>query len=200
MHNEPLIYFRTKQPGDITPLEQITMTGKGENRVTNPRFLKDQDDVLTYNYRTGGPGNSKRVWNRYDTTTRTWSRLLEELLLDREGARSAYPMRPVTDDAGWFHLVWVWRDTPDCATNNHLSYARSRNLIHWESAFGEPVELPIRLSENALWIDSILIGGGIINGCEKLFIDEQDRPIVSYHKSDSNGNMQIFAARAEGKR
>ena len=55
-------------------------------------------------------------------------------LFDGQGRRNAYPLGPVTGPDGRFHVVWVWRDTPDCATNNNLSYARSRDLIHWETA------------------------------------------------------------------
>jgi len=94
-------------------------------------------------------------------------------------------------------MVWVWRDTPDCATNHDLSYARSRDLVNWETAAGEAVDLPMVLSNRALIVDPIPSGGGIINGGEKLFFDRDNRPIVNYHKSDANGNMQLYATRFE---
>jgi hypothetical protein len=129
--------------------------------------------------------------------TRTWSRLLDKPLLNGESQRNAYPLGPVRGPEGSFHVVWVWRDTPDCNTNHHLSYARSKDLIHWESAAKEKIELPITLSQKALWVDPIPSGGGIINGCQKIAFDPGNRPIITYHKTDANGNMQIYATRFE---
>jgi len=199
MHGVPLIYFRTEKSGDIHSLKQWSMTGERENRVTYPKFLKDHEGKLVFTYRDGGSGNGVRLYNHYDTGTQTWTRLLDEPLFDGEGQRNAYPLGPIHGPDGWFHVVWVWRDTPDCATNNNLSYVRSRDLVHWESFRGEQVSLPIRIGMRKLQIDPIPSGGGIINGCEKLFIDANNRPVVTYHKSDGKGHMQIYAARAQGE-
>jgi hypothetical protein len=197
MHCVELIYFRTEEPGDITTLKRLGMTGEEEDLTTYPRFLTDHRGELIFTYRHGRSGNGRRIYNEYDLETRTWSRLLDEPLLDGEGERNAYPFGPIRGQDGWFHIVWVWRDTPDCATNHHLSYARSRDLVHWESISGEEVELPIRLDHRVLWVDPIPVQGGIINGCEKLFIDCEDRVIITYHKADPEGNMQVYAARFE---
>ncbi|MCO6046649.1 BNR repeat-containing protein [Aeoliella sp. ICT_H6.2] len=198
MHCVKLIYFRTERPGDITSLKQLKMTGEQEDRVTYPKFLTDQEGTLLFNYRDGGSGNGMRIWNKYDLATRQWARLLDKPLLDGEGRCNAYPLGPIRGPDGWFHLVWVWRDTPDCATNHHLSYARSKDLVHWESAFGQKIEPSMTLDNKSLWVDPIPSGGGIINGCEKLTFDSSNRPIITYHKSDRNGDMQIYAARPEG--
>jgi hypothetical protein len=197
MHANPLVYFRTEKSGEIQTLRAFPMTGKEGDRVTYPRFLKDHEGRLVFCYRTGGSGRGAMCYNKYDAESGTWSPLLEKPIMDGEGERSAYPLGPVKGPNGYFHVVWVWRDTPDCATNHHLSYARSGDLVHWESAFGEPVELPLVLAEQRLWIDPIPSGGGIINGCQKLFFDDKNRPVVTYHKSDADGNMQIYASRAE---
>jgi hypothetical protein len=199
MHCVPLIYFRTETPGDITTLKQLPMTGQQETSVTYPQFLADHEGRLIFNYREGGSGRGMRIYNKYELKTRTWSRLLDKPLLDGEGERNAYPLGPVPGPDGWFHLVWVWRDTPDCASNHHLSYARSQDLLHWESVQGQRMELPLKLDQESLWVDPIPSGGGIINGCEKLTFDTDNRPIVSYHKSDDAGNMQVYAARPAGR-
>jgi hypothetical protein len=94
--------------------------------------------------------------------------------------------------------VWVWRDTPDCATNNNLSYARSRDLIHWETAAGQAVKLPITLTTKGLIVDPAPSGGGMINGGQDLVFDSHNRPMIAYHKSDPNGNMQVYVARFDG--
>jgi hypothetical protein len=198
MHCVPLIYFRTEKPGDIASLKAAKMTGTFQDRVTYPRFFHDSKGHLIFTYRHGGSGNGINLYNRYDTETRTWSRLLDTPLFDGEGQRNAYPAGPTRGPDGWFHIHWVWRDTPDCATNSHLSYARSRDLIHWESAFGEKIELPIRYNQSALVVDPIPPGGGIINGGHHIEFDSGNKPVIAYHKSDADGNMQIHAARPEG--
>ena len=115
------------------------------------------------------------------------------------GERNAYASLPTPGPDGFFHIVWVWRETPDASTNHDPSYARSRDLVHWENSRGEPLELPITLATSDI-VDPVLIGGGIINGNVKIGFDDQKRVIVSYHKYDANGNTQIYNARLENGR
>ena len=195
MHAVPLIYFHTGKAGDITTLKKFSMTGKQENRVTYPKFMRDADNRLIFHYRDGGSGRGNEIYNVYDLKTKTWARMLDTPLTDGQGKMNAYMLGPVRGPDGFFHMLWVWRDTPDCATNHHLSYARSRNLLQWESAFGDKVGLPLTFNEKTLWVDPIPSGGGIINGGAKLSFDKDNRPIVNYHKSDQDGNMQVYVAR-----
>jgi hypothetical protein len=195
MHNVPLIYFRTEEPGNVQTMSRFAMVGRDERNCTYPVFLKDAEKNLMFLYRDGGSGNGSSIVNRYDGATKTWSRFLDEPLFDGQGDRNSYPLGPAAGPDGRFHLVWVWRDTPDCATNHHLSYVRSDDLKHWETAAGAPLTLPLRLDQEEAWIDPVPSGGGIINGCQKLVFDSELRPIVSYHKSDDNGNMQVYVAR-----
>jgi hypothetical protein len=191
----PLIYFRTDTPGDITTLQRLPMTGKDELRCTYPHFQSDTAGRLIFHYRDGGSGNGRRFYNVYDLQLRTWSRLFETPLFEGQGERNAYPRGPVLGPDKRFHVFWVWRDTPDCATNNNLSYARSPDLIHWETASGKAVELPITLETEGLIVDPIPSGGGIINGGAKLVLDSQHRPMIAYHKSDANDKMQLYVTR-----
>ena len=199
MHCVPLIYFRTRRPGDIATFERAAMTGRDELRCTYPRFLEDANGELLFMYRSGGSGNGSRFYNRYDATGKTWGRFLGGPLFDGGGKCNAYPHGPARGPDGLFHTVWVWRDTPDCATNHHLSYARSRDLEHWQTAGGKPVSLPLTLDQPELCIDPIPAGGGIINGCQKLAFDSDNRPVIAYHKADANGHMQIFVTRFQDK-
>jgi hypothetical protein len=200
MHAVPLVYFRMEKPGDITSLKAFPMTGKQEERVTYPKFLTDPSGSLLFNYRDGGSGRGNHVYNRYDPATCTWSRFLDKPLFDGETQRSSYPSGPTLGLDGFYHMLWVWRDTPDCATNHHLSYARSKDLIHWESAFGEAIPLPMVLGEKQAWVDPIPSGGGIINGGANFLLRPGKPPLISYHKADKNGNMQLWAARpVDGK-
>lgn len=200
MHCDPLLYFRTERPGDISTFQRHSMTGQDETRCTYPRFFTSNEGQLLFLYRSGSSGNGRRLCNGYDAATMRWERFLDVPLFDGEDQRNAYPKGPVQGPDGLFHLVWVWRDTPDCATNHHLSYARSRDLRHWESAGGEELTLPLTLSQSSTWVDPIPSGGGIINGCEHLSFDRQQRPVLVYHKRDRQGFMQVFAARFEKTR
>jgi len=116
MHCVPLVYFRTDAPGDITTFKRLPMTGKNEGRCTYPHFLRDAKGRLVFHYRDGGSGNGRRFYNVYDLESRTWSRLIETPLFEGQGKRNAYPGGPVVGPDKRFHVFWVWRDTPDCAT------------------------------------------------------------------------------------
>ncbi|MBN2477476.1 MAG: BNR repeat-containing protein [Pirellulales bacterium] len=200
MHGVPLVYFRTDTPGDITTLRRLPMAGKDEKRCTYPHFLHDAKGRLVFHYRDGGSGNGRRFYNVYDLKSRTWARLFDTPLFVGQGKRNAYPGGPVVGPDKRFHVFWVWRDTPDCATNNNLSYARSPDLVHWETAAGKPVALPMTLGTEGLIVDPIPSGGGIINGGARLVFDSQSRPMIAYHKSDAQENMQLYVARfAEGE-
>ena len=149
MHGVPLVYFRTERPHDITTFRPIhRMTGKDETNVTYPRFMDGPDGTLVFHYRGAGPRHANTVYNQYDYATQQWTRLLDTPIMDGEGM-CAYFKGPELGPDDYYHVVWVWRDTPDCSTNHHLSYARSRDLIHWESAGGVPTELPITIADTA---------------------------------------------------
>ena len=195
MHCVPLIYFRTTRPRDVTSLVRIgSMVGENEKRCTYPRFVTGAKGELIFTYRDGSSGNGNQIWNVYDLETQTWKRLLDSPLFSGEGKMNAYFVGPVQDSEGVFHVCWVWRDTPDCATNHDLCYARSRDLVHWETSNGRPLELPITLARAEV-VDPVPPGGGIINGNTKIGFDADGRVILTYHKHDADGNTQVYNAR-----
>ncbi len=197
MHGDPLVYFRSRRPFDIHSLERIpAMTGERESKVTYPVFLKGPAGELIFMYRDGGSGNGDQICNVYDASRKKWRRLTDSPLTSGEGRMNAYLHGPKPGPDGYFHLVWVWRDTPDCATNHDLSYARSRDLVHWETSSGRPLKLPITL-ETAEVIDPVPAGGGIINGNTIIGFDGRGRVVVSYHKYDENGYTQLYNTRLE---
>lgn len=196
LHNDPLIYFRTREPHAIGTFEAIhRMTGEDESGVTYPRFFEDADGRLIFTYRQGSSGSGFNVYNRYDTESGEWERLHDQPLLDGRGEMNAYPIGPLQGPDGVFHMTWVWRDTPDAATNHDLSYARSRDLVHWETAAGEPVALPLTLETPGLILDPIPVNGGILNGSGRIGFDHEGRVIVTYFKFDEEGKTQIYNAR-----
>ncbi|MFT3991561.1 MAG: BNR repeat-containing protein [Luteolibacter sp.] len=200
MHNDPLVYFRTERPFDIRSMVCLDrMTGLRENRVTYLVFFKNQEGDLLFRYRDGGSGNGADLYNRYDSVSKNWSRLLDVPLLDVPllddgGKRNVYAMSSMLGPDGRFHLVWMWRETPDAATNHTLSYARSRDFLNWEKSDGSPLALPMTL-ETAEVVDPVVMHGGLINMTFNLGFDAEKRPVITYHRYDSAGKSQIFAAR-----
>ncbi|CAF1642437.1 unnamed protein product [Rotaria magnacalcarata] len=197
MHVVPLKYFRTAQPLNASTFVEIDrMVGTDENSTTYPIFLRGPENEFIFTYRSGMSGNGNQIYNIYDLKTKTWARLLDKPFTDGEGKRNAYFDGPTKGPDGYFHLAWVWRESPDASTNHDLSYARSRDLVSWETGAGKPLILPITL-ETCEIVDPVPQKGGIINGNTKVGFDEQERVTISYHKNDANNYTQPWTARLE---
>jgi hypothetical protein len=197
MHCVPLNYFRSEKPLDASSLRRIPqMVGEQEQRTTYPKFLRGPAGKLIFMYRDGSSGDGNQIINQYDLKTKTWKRMLERPLTDGEGQRNAYFSGPTLGPDGYFHLSWVWRETPDASTNHDLSYARSKDLIQWQTAAGKALTLPIRLNDGAI-VDPIPVQGGLINGNHSIGFDTEGRVILSYHKHDAKGYTQPWNARWE---
>lgn len=198
MHNVPLIYFRSSRAEDITSLERVTsMIGSNEQSVTYPEFFRAPGGALAFAYRDGGSGNGNHIFNQYDLDAKQWQRLLDTPLTDGEGQRNAYPVGPVQGPDDYWHLVWVWRDTPDADTNHDLSYARTSDLVHWESGdMHASLTVPIKLA-TADVVDPVPVSAGMINNNTKVGFDAEQRPVVVYHKYDQDGKTQLYNARVE---
>jgi hypothetical protein len=202
MHNNPLLYFRTQRPGDITSFRRIDrMVGNREDQVTYPRFQNGPDGQLVFIYRDGRSGNGADLYNAYDPKTSVWRRLLDVPLTDGTTPVAgqtayAYSRGPLLGPDGYYHMVWVWRDTPDCETNHSLCYARSRDLVHWENSAGRPFSLPITPITSEV-VDPVPVKGGMINNNTLIGFDAQQRVVLTYHKFDEQGHTQIYNARRE---
>ncbi|NLV42436.1 MAG: hypothetical protein GXY15_14585 [Candidatus Hydrogenedentes bacterium] len=197
MHVDPLVYYRTTAPGDVTSFQRIhNMVGPNEDKCTYPQFLRGAENELVFTYRDGKSGEGNQVYNAYDVQTEKWRRLLASPLTDGEGLMNAYFQGPVRGPDGLFHLCWVWRDHYGCESNHDLSYARSRDLVHWEDSRGNALPLPIKLADCDI-VDPVPVKGGMINGNHKIGFDSKNRVIISYHKFDANGITQLYNARLE---
>jgi hypothetical protein len=201
MHVDPLTYFRTEEPLDIRTLERVgEMVGRDEEKCTYPSFLKGPDGRLVFGYRDGGSGDGRRIYNVYDAEAERWTRLLDTSLLDGSPQdMNAYPIGPTRGPDGDFHVVWMWRNTPDAATNHDLSYMRSADLRHWETAGGTSLSLPVTPSDSATVVDPAGPGEGLINMGFALGFDHRERPVIGYHRYDDAGDSQIYNARWEGR-
>lgn len=141
-HNNALRYARGVKPGSLELGAKQAMIGADEDSVSYPEFYRLPDGNLLFFYRLGGSGRGDLVINRYDTATRRWTRLHTNLITG-EGRRNAY-WQAFLDHRGTLHLSWVWRESPDVASNHDLAYARSRDGgVTWEKSDGQPYTLPI---------------------------------------------------------
>jgi BNR repeat-containing family member len=196
MHNARLVYFRTTEAGDVTSLTRVpTMVDPElEQRVTYPVFLELQDGTVIFRYRDGSSGSGVDIYNEYDESTQTWRGLVDTALLDGEGERNAYAAKPVLGPDGKYHMVWVWRDTPNAATSHTVSYARTADLVNWETSSGESLTLPITFDTSDV-VDPVPPFGGTINNNVQVGFDSAGAPVVAYHKYDEEGNTQVYVAR-----
>ena len=144
-HNNPLNYCKSLQPGSLEFTGKMPMTGKAEQRVSYPEFYRMKNGNLLFFYRDGASGQGNLVLNAYDCKTRQWTQL-QSNLIDGEGQRNAY-WQACIDQQGTIHLSWVWRASPDVASNHDLCYARSRDAgKSWERSTGEKYSLPVKAS------------------------------------------------------
>jgi len=195
MHASPLVYFRATRPYNATSLQRVpAMTSQHEQSVTYPVFSYAPDGALIYEYRSGSSGSGDTYRNRYDEHSKSWTPLTDQPLFFGGKHMNAYPLNPVKGPDGWYHQVWVWRDTPMAETNHDLSYARSRDLIHWETAAGLPLTLPLTLDTPGLIVDPSPPHGGLLNGTQAVGFDAQGNLAISYLKYDAAGNTQLYFA------
>lgn len=198
MHVVPMLYFRSRNPLDASTLEPVRpmVRAEVEQRCTYPRFFTGPDGALLFKYRDGKSGQGNDLVNRYDAGAGKWLPLTPTSLTDGLGEVNSYFAGPDPGPDGYFHLCGVWRDTGDCASNHSLSYARSKDLLHWETAAGLPLELPLS-PKNIDIADPSKPGGGLINVCNRLGFDSLKRPVIAYHRYDEAGQSQVFCARFE---
>ena len=187
-HNSPLNYARSVTPGALT-LERKPMLGEpqtaneaGESSVTYPQFYALPSGDLLFAYRDGGSGRGNLVLNRYDLRSQQWQRL-HSSVLDGEGKRSAYWDMSV-DINGVVHLAWIWRETPDVASNHDLAYARSFDQGNtWQQYDGTPYALPITESESDVVVPipqhHKLMNPPVVMG------DNSSRPFIASYWADS---------------
>ncbi len=197
MHCVPLVYYRGATPYDAASLQRMPgMVGDREARATYPVFLRDKGGRLVFRYRDGSSGRGDDLYNVYDEEAGAWRRLLDSPLLSGGGKMNAYALKPLLGPDGRFHIAWVWRDTPDCASNHDLSYARSDDLVRWTDSFGKALALPITLETGEI-VDPVPPRGGLLNCNRELGFDNAGRPVLTYHKYDAAGDLQAYAARRE---
>lgn len=195
-HNNPLNYRRAARPGSLELVES-TMTGQAESQVTYPEFHNLPDGDLLFLYRDGQSGRGNLAINRWDVQTHTWEHLHSKLI-DGENQRNAY-WQACTDASGTIHLSWVWRESPDVATNHDLCYARSIDGGRtWLRSDGQPYMLPITAA-TAEYAARIPQRHELINQTS-MTADEQGRPyIATYWRPPGARVPQYFVVYHDGQ-
>ncbi len=188
-HNNPLRYCRSIKPGSLDMTEKIPMTGKTENSVSYPEFYKMPDGNLLFFYRDGGSGRGNLVINKYNKATKQWTQLHSNLI-DGEGKRNAY-WQICTDSKGTIHVSWVWRESPDVASNHDICYARSKDGGKtWEKTTGEKYSLPITAA-NAEYALRISQKSELINQTS-MFSDSQGNPYIASYWCDTGTTVPQY--------
>ncbi|QEM11342.1 BNR repeat-containing protein [Mucilaginibacter rubeus] len=182
-HNQALNYAKSIKPGSLILTAKQNMTGIAENKVSYPEFYRLPNGDLLFVYRDGGSGNGNLVMNRYNVASKKWVNL-QQNLIDGEGKRNAY-WQMCIDKKGTIHISWVWRETPDVASNHDMSYARSNDGgLTWEKSTGEKYTLPINAA-NAEYACRIPQHSELINQTS-MFANDQGNPFIATYWRDSS--------------
>ena len=159
-HDVGMHYARGVAPGSLL-LRRMPMVGRDEGSVSYPQFFRMPDGGLLFFYRDGSSGQGNLVLNRYDAAGGAWRRVADNLISGEE-RRNAY-WQACVDAAGTVHVSWVWRESPDVASNHDMAYARSRDGGRtWEDSAGRPYALPITAA-SAEYAARIPQGSELIN-------------------------------------
>src|SRR4051812_11517345 len=188
-HNNALRYARGVAPGSLELGPKLAMIGADEDSVSYPEFYRLPEGNLLFFYRLGGSGRGDLVINRYDVSTQRWKRLHTNLITG-EGKRSAY-WQAFLDHRGTLHLSWVWRESPDVASNHDMAYARSRDGgVTWETSTGEKYTLPIKAT-NAEHACKIPQHSELINQTS-MFADAAGHPFIATYWRDSGQTIPQY--------
>ncbi|MDR2840063.1 MAG: BNR repeat-containing protein [Paludibacter sp.] len=183
-HGSQLNYTKSVSPLSLDLEENQQMTGNHEEKVTYPGFYTMADGKLFFLYRDGYSGKGNLLLNSYNDATKTWTQIHENLI-DGEGARSAY-WQACTDRNNVIHISWVWRETPDVATNHDMCYARSADGGKtWTDSKGKIYQLPIT-AQTAELAATIPPNSELINQTS-MTADENGKPYIAtyYRNQDS---------------
>jgi len=188
-HNNPLRYCRGLEPGSLEMSAMMSMTGIGETNVTYPEFHRLPDGDLLFLYRDGASGQGNLVINKYAARNKQWKQLHHNLI-DGEGERNAY-WQACIDTKSVIHVSWVWRETPDVASNHDMAYACSRDGgISWEKSTGEKYKLPVNAA-SAEYVLHIPQNSELINQTS-MYADDNSNPYITTYWRDKDSDIPQY--------
>lgn len=160
-HNNKLNYSRSLSPGGLKMGDKQAMLGLKEDKVSYPEFYKLASGDVLFMYRDGGSGNGNLMINRYVLSQQKWIRV-QDGLIDGAQKRNAY-WQTAVDAKDNIYLSWVWRESPDVASNHDLCFAKSTDGGKtWQKSTEENYQLPIN-AENAEYACKIPQNSELIN-------------------------------------
>ena len=198
-HNKALHYARAVRAGSLVLGPPEPMTGQREERVTYPQFYSLPAGDLLFVYRDGQSGSGDVLLDRYDVRRRAW-RVLQHPLIAGEGKRNAYVNQLAIDARGGWHLSWVWRDSPDVASNHDVLYARSADEGQtWHTSSGAAYSLPITAATaEVAW--AVPPGSELINQTSGA-VDRNGRPLIATYWRDTGSEVpQLRLVWHDGRR
>ncbi len=146
-------------------------------------------EVLLFMYRDGGSGQGNLVINTYDVQQQQWTQLHANLI-DGQKQRNAY-WQACVDARGTIHISWVWRESPDVASNHDMCYARSADGgVTWQRSTGERYALPITAA-TAEYAAIIPQKSELINQTS-MFADAQGNPYIATYWRDSGSAIPQY--------
>ncbi len=193
MHANPLVYGSEAVPSELDTMSLRDMLGRDEDSVTYPAFINMPDGRLAFIYRNGKSGNGSWFVNFLNVTI--WQRAMTSALFASRWQNlptSAYPSSFKMSADGYVHLAIVWRRTPDVSTNYAITYAKSRDLIHWSDHSGRAIKLPIDPGNSDL-IDAPGVGKGLINNA-RVELTPSGSPLITYTRYESSGRNAVILA------
>jgi len=180
-HGNNLNYAKSVAPNSLKLGAKEKMLGLKENKVSYPEFYKLKNGDLLFSYRDGSSGNGGLMMNTYNVKTKKWDRL-QNNLISGEGKRNAY-VQTTIDDKGTIHMSWVWRETPDVASNHDMCYAKSLDGGKtWQNSKGENYQLPITAA-NAEYALKIPQNSELINQTS-MVVDANGDPLIATYWRD----------------
>ena len=202
MHNVALVYYRSSKPNDVSAFTAPGMVGSNETSVTYPVFINGPNHQLFFQYRDGGSGNGNRASRTATASRRRSRRRISPTtgLFNGGGTSNAYQTTPILGPDGYFHVIWMWRNTPVANTNHDISYMKSIDLKNWLTITGTAITLPVTQSTPGVVVDPVPAGNGLINMNFWVSFDTHNRPVVTYHKYnkyDATGISEYYNARWE---
>lgn len=188
-HGHPLRYAKGVSPYSLKLGSKMEMTGENENNVTYPQFFKMPNGNLIFMFRDGQSGKGNLVVNSYDIKTKIWSQL-QSNLIDGERKRNAY-WQACLDNQGVIHVSWVWRESPDVASNHDMCYARSKDGgMTWENSKGQKYKLPITAATAELACE-IPQNSELINQTS-MTTDSNGQPVIASYWCEKDSDIPQY--------
>jgi hypothetical protein len=169
--------------------EELSMTGIEEKNVTYPEFYTLPNGNILFFYRDGQSGQGNMVINSYDIKIKKWQQLHSNLI-DGEKLRNAY-WQACVDVKGTIHISWVWRESPDVASNHDMCYAKSTDGgLTWQNSNNEKYTLPINAA-TAEYVCHIPQKSELINQTS-MYADETGNPFIASYWKDKGDSIPQY--------